>query len=805
MSDANMSGGGFIRPSLRRSGGQRFTVIDNDEEPRPLSTAAISAPCIPNSESSGSARYVGGISRYISNDKDDESLNSVTFLFDDNSRRGVVVDGAENKDGRAATMDEGQSSSVPPSPPARKITPSNEELSEQQLFESGLTTVSPKKMTRPMTAGELCMARKGILSRASMMDSVIMKQLLPSSNADDTLTSPSTIVHDDLNKKISPQLSVMIEAKEDEQDGSPVEFKQQSEDILTVGQYYLGISMLVYMYSHLRETCRMGHTRVKMEDIDVNSHHSHDFNGTKKSFLGLTKSAGSIVRTVVAELAHMDDDDDEYSTSSLSSPARQQSGPERISASTAQALSRSARRVTAEERDYYRVPRRYTIGAQEMSLPRMLTGRDTFDEIGVENKEYEKSMTAQLRTWIDDSRVSHLDEGTKNMIAEMKKDAARRRWRRLLLSIRLSYKLNEGKRPDFENLVVVPPGCDGTKKRSLTIPKYFQEGTVMNTLIESGIEMVWFSDMTQCDVVYGICVQRQQRKVTVVFRGTVNAHNWGMNLKIKTNKFRNPVMQFYPRRTDEIDLHSGFALYLLRKRKDTGLSKLHEIFVKVEEIGRELAPDGKYKLSITGHSLGGALATLCGFYFAARSRFAHLPTIYVWTFAAPRVGTQAFMDAWQHLERSGRIRHARFSVARDVVPLIPQISLKKNDLQFYKHVGMRVHLHGIGMIGRWRLRRNLDVTYPLHHDWMSKTKRAFMNSILVNLNTFSGFNNNHTLTEHQKRLHFAISYRNAIGSGGRFLATLKYERDEPFLISANAANYDSQIAQYSFLTGRDIG
>lgn len=137
------------------------------------------------------------------------------------------------------------------------------------------------------------------------------------------------------------------------------------------------------------------------------------------------------------------------------------------------------------------------------------------------------SMTAQLRTWIDDSRVSHLDEGTKNMIAEMKKDAARHRWRRLLLSIRLSYKLNEGKRPDFENLVVVPPGCDGTKKRSLTIPKYFQEGTVMNTLIESGIEVVWFSDMTQCDVVYGICVQRQQRKVTVVFRGTVRLIYYG--------------------------------------------------------------------------------------------------------------------------------------------------------------------------------------------------------------------------------------------------------------------------------------
>eukprot|EP00984_Skeletonema_dohrnii_P027922 scaffold17647_cov83-Skeletonema_dohrnii-CCMP3373.AAC.4 len=42
-------------------------------------------------------------------------------------------------------------------------------------------------------------------------------------------------------------------------------------DVLTEGQYFLSISMLVYMYSHLRETCRMGHTRVKMEEIDCNN------------------------------------------------------------------------------------------------------------------------------------------------------------------------------------------------------------------------------------------------------------------------------------------------------------------------------------------------------------------------------------------------------------------------------------------------------------------------------------------------------------------------------------------------------
>lgn len=33
------------------------------------------------------------------------------------------------------------------------------------------------------------------------------------------------------------------------------------------------------------------------------------------------------------------------------------------------------------------------------------------------------------------------------------------------------------------------------------------------------------------DVVYSICANRQQKRVSVVFRGTVNSHNWLMNLK----------------------------------------------------------------------------------------------------------------------------------------------------------------------------------------------------------------------------------------------------------------------------------
>lgn len=198
--------------------------------------------------------------------------------------------------------------------------------------------------------------------------------------------------------------------------------------------------------------------------------------------------------------------------------------------------------------------------------------------------------------------------------------------------MRLSYKLSGGKRPEF-NAPVVAPGCENENRfvdlnemMSEVVrkqPKYFKQGSIMDNLIESGIEVAWFSDLTQNDVVYGVCCQRDEKKVTVVFRGTVNSHNWSvsnsnklvvalsgciltkrllallwiqMNLKFDTNEYRNPIKVDYPGRADEISLHSGFALYLLRKRKDTGLSKMQEIFEKVDAIGREMAPNGKYKL-----------------------------------------------------------------------------------------------------------------------------------------------------------------------------------------------------------------
>lgn len=79
----------------------------------------------------------------------------------------------------------------------------------------------------------------------------------------------------------------------------------------------------------------------------------------------------------------------------------------------------------------------------------------------------------------------------------------------------------------------------------------------------------------------GICCQRAEKRVIVVFRGTVSSHNWLINLKYGTSPIPNPISEEYPDRTDMVDLHTGFSLYMLRQRRDTQMNKIEEIFEKV--------------------------------------------------------------------------------------------------------------------------------------------------------------------------------------------------------------------------------
>lgn len=86
------------------------------------------------------------------------------------------------------------------------------------------------------------------------------------------------------------------------------------------------------------------------------------------------------------------------------------------------------------------------------------------------------------------------------------------------------------------------------------------------------------------------------------------------------------------------------------------------------------------RIIVTGHSLGGALATLCA--VDLQYNFPKQIQIETYTFGAPRVGNAGFRESFnRRLPRSYRIIYGM-----DIVPALPRV------WQGYRHVGTEVRL-----------------------------------------------------------------------------------------------------------------
>lgn len=140
---------------------------------------------------------------------------------------------------------------------------------------------------------------------------------------------------------------------------------------------------------------------------------------------------------------------------------------------------------------------------------------------------------------------------------------------------------------------------------------------------------------------------RPNNAVIVVFRGSLNLQNWIDNFKI--NKI-NPFVQ-YP----HVAVHEGF--YRVFESVSSGI---------VSQVRRLLELFPSANVTITGHSLGGAVASLCGLYF---SIVEHIPVYDLYTFGKPRVGDKNYTELIQTaIPHIYRITHYY-----DPVPHVPQI------------------------------------------------------------------------------------------------------------------------------------
>lgn len=127
-----------------------------------------------------------------------------------------------------------------------------------------------------------------------------------------------------------------------------------------------------------------------------------------------------------------------------------------------------------------------------------------------------------------------------------------------------------------------------------------------------------------------------------------------------------------------------------------------DVFETLEAMSRI---PGKTRFIFTGHSKGGAMATIA----ALRWVFETPPsqTIEVVTFGAPRAGNEAFAEVYA---RQNRITHSRIEFGLDIVPHLPLTSLTLGTLlseitpgqfdtdlpQDYAHVGALTYFDGAG-------------------------------------------------------------------------------------------------------------
>ncbi len=443
-----------------------------------------------------------------------------------------------------------------------------------------------------------------------------------------------------------------------------------------------------------------------------------------------------------------------------------------------------------------------------------------------------RSLLKDFKTWMEESRVKQLDTATECIIKKIREECSQRemareeilssnhslpalrqsssslpkaRRRGALMNISESFQGASWMRQErklIEDHFDVKNGLPASRRKSLSrdcLPgeltdssiaraidessnAFFEEGSVMRNLLESGFEVVWFADRHPSDIIYGICVNRQTATVTVVFRGQEGIFDLCCNTAISS--FPNPIShEDYEGNSEYIKLRSVVADKLLRVRMDTKMSLISEIREKVVIIGKELTNGAGYHLSVVGHSRGGGYATVLGYYLASDMYLELASSVRVFTFASSLVGCADFQKGFKHLEEEGRLVLARFANSNDLFTSLPLRGYcKENKSKVkYHHVGMQVRLHKANKAGRHRIKQSLDVSYCVDVPFLIGMAHASRNvlSLIKSLIVFV-YTKNDLISQYHLRMHFAREYRLALGDG-----VLRFDRKRKCLKTLN--------------------
>lgn len=201
-------------------------------------------------------------------------------------------------------------------------------------------------------------------------------------------------------------------------------------------------------------------------------------------------------------------------------------------------------------------------------------------------------------------------------------------------------------------------------------------------------------------LVYGIVVNKIRRRITVIFRGTYaeETDDWKRNLEFDQVAISVPFNLRPMLGKSTMRVHQGMYNYLF-ENADRGPRFEHERYEEIlQHLEHCIQRFPGFKVYVSGHSAGGALAKLFGFYLAT-SR------LHGWNIAIPKpisivcfgslcLGDLGFQRAFHLTEKLGWVRHLRIINEGDPVCYLPP-------LIGYAPSGMHLQLHRDGGHSLW--------------------------------------------------------------------------------------------------------
>lgn len=158
--------------------------------------------------------------------------------------------------------------------------------------------------------------------------------------------------------------------------------------------------------------------------------------------------------------------------------------------------------------------------------------------------------------------------------------------------------------------------------------------------------------------------------IVLVFQGSQEPEDWMTNMTIKKAEFFDKKDEVHQGFYDSLQL---FLKTVSNKEFNTKNKKSYMINKDIDFLNDDC------KIILTGHSLGGAIATLVGCYLHDMGIKKENMTIY--TFGAPPVGTKEFCKSYEN-----KLDLYRVFNEKDIIPKIEKITS-------LKHLGEEIELH----------------------------------------------------------------------------------------------------------------